>query len=115
MTTTQRRAEDLELRAMIESIRMEQAVLRRDHTDFRTAQEAFREEQQEFRKDLKANTAMTAKINTMTEEMVDLFSAAKGAFKVLGWIGTMVKWVSGVAVAAGALWFVITHFGAPPK
>lgn len=112
---TQRRAEDLELRAMIETIRLEQDVLRRDHSDFRIAQEQFRVEQQEFRADLKANTALTVKVNELTSELVDLFTAAKGAFKVLGWIGTGVKWVSGVAIAAGALWFVITHSGAPPK
>lgn len=89
---------------------------RRDdaHEALVAAIDAMQNEQREFRAELRKNSELTAKINEMTEEMVDLFAAAKGAFKVLGWIGTGVKWIGGVAAALGALW-VIFKGGFPPK
>lgn len=77
----------------------------------------MRKEQAEFRAELKKNSELTGKINSMTEEMVDLFAAAKGAFKVLGWIGVAIKWTAGLAAAiAGiyAFFYTIMH-GFPPK
>lgn len=89
---------------------------RRDdaHKALVLAVEAIQVEQTAIREDLKKNSEMTVKINTMTEEMVDLFAAAKGAFKVLGWIGTAVKWIGGVAVAVAGVWALVKG-GIPPK
>jgi hypothetical protein len=74
-----------------------------------------RKEQESIRAELKINTETTAKIKDLTEEMVDLFTAAKGAFKVLGWIGTLVKWIGGIAIACAGLWGLWTNSGMPPK
>ncbi len=77
--------------------------------------EEMKADQAEFRAELKKNSELTAKINTMTEEMVDLFAAAKGAFRVLGWFGTCVKWLGGIAGAGAALWALLSHSPIPPK
>jgi hypothetical protein len=74
-----------------------------------------RKEQESIRAELKINTETTAKIKDLTEEMVDLFTAAKGAFKVLGWFGTLVKWIGGIAIACAGLWGLWTNSGMPPK
>lgn len=52
-----------------------------------------------------------------TEEVRDLLAAAKGAFRVLGGIGAVARWVGGIAAAIVALWgllYAITHGGRPP-
>lgn len=90
----------VEMAAAIEDIRREQAEIRR--------------EQAELREELRKTSELTEKINEMTEEMVDLFAAAKGAFKMLGYIGTGIKWVGGVVAAVVALWVAIKT-GFPPK
>lgn len=76
--------------------------------------EEIRREQADIRAELKSNTEVTAEIKEMTAEMVDLFTAAKGFFKMAGWIGTGIKWVSGVAAALAALWLVFKG-GFPPR
>lgn len=50
--------------------------------------------------DLKLNTSTTLEIR-------DLLTAAKGAFRVLGWIGVGVKWVGGLAATAVGVWSLI--------
>lgn len=40
----------------------------------------------------------------VTTEVRDYLEAFRGGFKVLGWLGTGLKWLSGVAVAVLALW-----------
>jgi hypothetical protein len=45
--------------------------------------------------------------NEMTALLLELFSAAKTGFKVLGWVGEVVKWagmIAGGAVAMYAAW-----------
>lgn len=90
-------------------------VIRQDEHD-RLLQiiDELRAESAETRAELKKNSETTAKIEKMTEEMVDLFAAAKGAFKVLGWIGSGVKWTAGIAAALGALWLLVRG-GLPPS
>ena len=70
----------------------------------------LRKEQAEMRSELKKNSELTS-------EIAELFATAKGAFKFFGWIGSAVKWVGGIAVAAGAIYafvYSIIH-GFPPK
>lgn len=59
------------------------------------------------------------KTNTDTiNEMRDILVAAKGAFKVLGWLGVIFKWVGGIASALTAiyvLFYAMTHGGDLPK
>lgn len=42
-----------------------------------------------------------------TLEMRDILQAAKGAFKVLGWLGIAAKWIGGFAAAAVAIWQLV--------
>lgn len=52
-----------------------------------------------------------------TVEARDILVAAKGAFKVLGWIGVIAKWAGGIATASVAIYvafYVITHGGRLP-
>ncbi len=78
-----------------------------------TAIEEIRSVQAEFRTELTKNSELTAKNNKMTEEMFDIFSAAKGAFKLLGWIGAAIKWAGIIAAAATAVW-IFMKGGSPP-
>ena len=52
-------------------------------------------------------TELSGKIDTntgLTQEIVDIFSALKGGIRVIGWVGNLAKWTSGVAVAVGAIY-----------
>lgn len=74
----------------------------------------MRAESAVLRDELKKNSEATAKISEMVHEMVELFSAAKGFFKMLGWIGSGVKWIALVVAACAALWALLMHGGVPP-
>lgn len=58
------------------------------------------------------------KVNTdATMEVRDILVAAKGAFKVLSWLGVIAKWVGGLASAGVAVYlavYVLTHGGRFP-
>lgn len=98
--------------AMTASI--ERAALARAIEDIRKDQADMRAEQADMRADLKKNTEVTSNISAMTKEMVDLFAAAKGTFKVMGWIGKGITWCAGIAAALGAMWLVFKG-GFPPR
>ena len=53
---------------------------------------------------LAANTATTAEIKADTSEMVDMFRSAKGAFKVLNWLGNLAKPVGALIAMCVAIW-----------
>ncbi len=44
------------------------------------------------------------------QEVLDLFTALKGGFRVLGWLGTAAKGIAGLAAAAAALWAAYSQF-----
>ena len=53
-----------------------------------------------------------------TMEARDILVAAKGAFKVLGWLGVVFKWVGGIASAVTAIYvlmYAMKHGGDLPK
>ena len=50
------------------------------------------------------NTKTTNQTQQNTAELVEIFQAAKGGFKVMGWLGQAAKWAGGIAIAVGALW-----------
>lgn len=58
-------------------------------------------------KGLADNTAATARVEENTAEMVEMFRSAKGGFRVLGYIGQIVKWALAVGASAAAIWFTI--------
>lgn len=74
----------------------------------------IRAESAVLRDELKKNSEATAKISEMVHEMVELFSAAKGFFRMLGWIGAGVKWIALLVAACAALWALIKGGGIPP-
>lgn len=53
---------------------------------------------------LKRLEASLEENSSMTSELLEIFKAVKGGFKVLGWLGTALKWSLSIAAAAGALW-----------
>jgi hypothetical protein len=54
------------------------------------------------------NTAAIQAVHDRTNEMVELFTAMKGGFKVLGWLGQLVKWAAPVVGAIAAARHAIT-------
>lgn len=67
---------------------------------------------------LTENTEATKRIEANTADLLDFFAAAKGAFKVLGWIGKLAKPISYVAAAGAAVigfWAAIKGGGIGPK
>ena len=58
-------------------------------------------------KAVKENTRITASIATDTGELLELFRAAKGGFKVVGWLGFVLKWVAGLGAALVGLYVAI--------
>lgn len=55
-------------------------------------------------KGLADNTAATARVEENTAEMIDLFRSAKGGFRVLAGIGSVLKWATAVAASILAIW-----------
>lgn len=46
-----------------------------------------------------------------TDEVHEIISVAKGFFKVLGWIGKGVKWLTVVGAFVGGVWAAWAHRG----
>lgn len=62
------------------------------------------------RAELKTNTIATQAVATNTAELVEMFQAMKGAFKVFNWIGSLAKpmaYVIGLGTAVVGLWAAI--------
>lgn len=56
---------------------------------------------------LAENTAATKRIESDTSEMVEMFRLSKSGFKVLGYIGSAIKWTAGIAAAVATAWVAI--------
>ena len=62
---------------------------------------------EQIRADLEENTKMTEKVLSGLGDVVEFFTAMKGAFKVLNWIGAVAKPVAaivGLVTAAAVAW-----------
>lgn len=55
-------------------------------------------------KELADNTAATQRLEKSTADMVEFFSAMKGAFKVLNWIGAAAKPFASIVALGTAIW-----------
>jgi hypothetical protein len=91
-------------------VKKEAIVDRRSHdpwrneiTDRLDRQEA---RHSEFREQLATNTAITVTVKTKTDEMYDILETFKGGMKVLSSLGTIAKWVAGIAGAITAVFAV---------
>lgn len=68
--------------------------------------ERFREGKERmdsFDEKLTTNTKLTQTIHDNTSDLVETFKAVKGGFKVLGWFGSLAKWLGGIAAAGAAI------------
>ncbi|MDP4076261.1 hypothetical protein [Acidovorax sp. A1169] len=69
------------------------------------------------RAELKTNTEATQAVASNTAELVEMFQAMKGAFKVFNWIGSLAKpmaYVIGLGTAIVGMWAAIKT-GIHPK
>ena len=53
--------------------------------------------------DVRRNTELTESIAKSTSGLVDAWAALSGGFKVLGWVGKVITWLSAAGAAAVAL------------
>ena len=49
----------------------------------------------------------------VTNEIRDILSAARTGFKVVGWLGTFVKWAAGIGAAVTSLLVAWNHLHKP--
>jgi hypothetical protein len=77
-----------------------------------TSQIERREEMLNMQKRLEEGDARMKRIEESIAEILDIIQAAKGFFKVLGLVGTTVKWLAGLGTAAVVVYNIIFH---PPK
>lgn len=71
-----------------------------------------REEMLNMQKRLEEGDARMKRIEESIAEILDIIQTAKGFFKVLGLVGTTVKWLAGIGTAAVVFYNIIFH---PPK
>lgn len=71
-----------------------------------------RQEMLDMQKRLEEGDARMQRIEESITEILDIIQTAKGFFKVLGLIGTSVKWLAGLGTAAVVFYNLIFH---PPK
>ena len=71
-----------------------------------------REEMLNMQKRLEEGDARMKRIEESIAEILEIIQAAKGFFKVLGLVGTTVKWLAGLGTAAVVFYNIIFH---PPK
>lgn len=73
----------------------EKAALLSSFNEMKSDISRFRENIYDLRQDMQANTHMT-------EAMWVVFQEARSGFKVLGYLGTALKWIGSIAAAIGA-------------
>lgn len=71
-----------------------------------------RQEMLDMQKRLEEGDARMQRIEESITEILDIIQTAKGFFKVLGLIGTSVKWLAGLGTAAVVFYNILFH---PPK
>lgn len=64
-------------------------------------------------KDVKAMKTSLSENNHNTKEVLDILHAGKGFFKVVGWIGGVIKWCFLLAAPAVTLWYALKQGGKP--
>lgn len=67
-----------------------------------------RDRMDRIERDMKSNTDLTGALKSDTQEVLDILTAVKGGLKVLGGLGTVLKWVATVGGAAAAVWAMAT-------
>ena len=86
--------------------------------DLAVQQHLQRRNQQMMQTELQDIKKLLDETSTTVSEVRDLFAALKGGVKVLGWLGTGVKWLGFVAAGCTAVYtaaYMLTHGGTPPN
>lgn len=65
--------------------------------------EALRLRVEELERKVDESTAALKRVECSTNDLVEFFSAAQGAFKVLNWIGKLARPLGYIAMAVGAV------------
>jgi hypothetical protein len=82
--------------------------------DITQRMEAYEENQVLMAQAIDSNTELTEQIKKNTDDIVHAFKALKGTITVAGWVVTLAKALTAIAIAIGAgYWFFKT--GEPPK
>ena len=66
--------------------------------------EDMRNEIAALKKGLAENTEVTQRIESGTAQLMEILESLRGAFKVLGWIGSLAKPVSAIIGLGTAIW-----------
>jgi hypothetical protein len=69
----------------------------------RRASGLTREWQELIESQLEKNTALTSRLASDTQEVVEFFRAGKEGLRVLGWLGKAVKYVAPIGVSIAAI------------
>lgn len=56
---------------------------------------------------LDKHMATSTETNATVTEVLSIIQAAKGFFRVAGWVFEAMKWTAGVVVALGSVWYMI--------
>jgi len=67
-----------------------------------------RERMDRIESDVRSNTDITAAMKADTQDVLDILNAVKGGLKVLGWLGTAMKWIATVGGAVATVWGLVT-------
>ena len=73
--------------------------------------------QDDLAKQLEFNTKITEAVRQNTADIVEVWKAAHGGLKVLGWMGAIARWVTiiaGCVAAVGGAYYALTHWGIGP-
>lgn len=73
---------------------MQMEALRLELGEHQSIVEEMKDDWDQFLKDFK--------------EMLEIFRSAKGFFKVLGWLGTVSRWIIGIGIVVGAIYTLVT-------
>ena len=75
--------------------------------ELKAGQEAMKEVHLRFEKKLDENSKATTDSATAIDEVLSIVSTAKGFFRGMGVVGTVIKWVLGIATAIAAFWLTL--------
>ena len=88
-------------------------ILRDQFEEHRMETQRLHNEILQALRDNTASTTDTSRLLTQltirAEGVISAWEASQGALTILGWVGSAIKWVAGVLVSAGAVWYWITH------
>jgi len=60
---------------------------------------------------INANSSAMTQNSSDTAEILQIMKDTKTAFRLIGQLGTAIKWVSGIVLAIGSVWFLFKDHG----